>query len=115
MNQRLRIIPCIFLAACACTSAQQFQPSCPLPFDTIKVGHEIDQSCPNEGVSNSSAAKKAEARAKNNFCASAGQSTQPTKLSFDAFERLQEAANGMHIGADRSGLKNLLTVHHSQV
>src|SRR5207245_861762 len=74
--------------------AQQFQVSCPLPFDAIKVQHDIDQACANDGAPNSDAAKKAEARAKNNFCATGN---APIRLAFDSFERLQEASNGLNI------------------
>src|SRR5438876_2243495 len=117
MRQKIRFPFIVVLAFTGLNAwTQQFQSSCPLPFDSIKVQHEIDQTCPNEGPSNSTAAKKAEARAKNNFCATGN---APIRLAFDSFERLQEASDGLNVHpsqlTDRSVLKNLVTVRQAQV
>jgi hypothetical protein len=75
------------LAACAfAVQAESFQPACTLSFDAIKGEDlKIDQQCGIEGAGDTDE-KRAENRAKNNFCASGpGSSLSNVSVFVSAF------------------------------
>jgi len=91
--------------------AEKFVPGCVLPerLAAISEEHEIDNECGISGPSTSNAAKKAESRAKNNFCAS-GEPALVTVNSFKALQRKADAkGKGFGKKDDRSELQGLHT------
>lgn len=68
--------------------------------------HPIDADCGIEGAATTDA-KKLEARAKNNYCATG----TPSRVTFVSFKRLQQAteASGFDLADDRSGAQDLHT------
>lgn len=93
-------------------TAQEF-PGCPLPFDTIKESHPIDDGCGPEGKTQSDANRKQNI-AKNNFCATGN----PVRVTFQTFAKLQQMAedqnvpfgSGQNLPDDRSPLKDLYSI-----
>jgi len=81
-----------FLSINCLVAAQEFVPSCPLPFDSIKEAHPIDSSCGPNGVATAEA-HRAQNRIKNNFCATGS----PVRVTFNTFVRLQSAAEQKHV------------------
>jgi len=90
--------------------ATQDFPSCPLPFESIKESHPIDNTCGADGKTQSEANRE-QNLAKNNFCATG----DPVQLSLQTFAELQQTAEDQNISfgsaqnlpADRSVLKGL--------
>jgi hypothetical protein len=73
--------------------AEDFQPGCVLPFDSIKVAHPIDHLCPlargnvpDPPVAANDAAHALQNERKNNFCATGG----PALVTFFSFKKLQQ-------------------------
>src|SRR5581483_5850947 len=98
----------VLLLAGSASAQPGFQPSCTLPFESIREDHPIDSACKPGG----SAAQHAQNRAKNNFCASGN----PTRITFDDLVKLQQAAKakgipfgGTNLPEDREVLKDLTT------
>jgi len=60
--------------------AAGFEPPCPLPYDSIKQHHPIDDTCDSTGTAGSPKVARQDG-AKNNFCA-AGPAAVVTQLSF---------------------------------
>ena len=68
----LLVLYCISLGSLAQTTSQPFKPGCALPFEEIKVKHNIDKTCPIKGkpTKTNTKANEKQNRIKNNFCAS---------------------------------------------
>jgi hypothetical protein len=94
----------VILAAPSPAGAQPnaaFDPGCTnLPFNPQQ--HPIDSDCGIEGAG-STADKRLESRAKNNYCATG----TPSRVTFYSFDRLHAAtkAAGFNLGANREGVR----------
>jgi len=99
----LRLLFCLPPCLVRAQDGAPFDPGCSVPFPDA-LHHPIDDDCGIEGKS-SAADKRVESRAKNNLCAT-GPSTWVTLFTF---RKLKEAAEkpGFHLGADRSGARNV--------
>src|SRR5207302_9201739 len=110
----------VFIAAIACllsvSAFAQFVPGCPLParYDEVQQHHPIDDTCHIDGPQNSSAEKKSESSAKDDFCATGN----PVTITVTTLKSLQgkvdakRAAGDKKFGkkADRSELADLVAV-----
>jgi len=102
-------------------TGSDFDVSCALPFDAIKIHHPIDDSCPQRGdvpnapTGDNNVAHASQNEAKNNYCASGG----PALITFATFARLQKKLDQKipaaktwgrnHLPENRSQLKALYT------
>lgn len=75
--------------------SQKFEPGCAaLPFETIKLAHPIDQTCPAGGIDagpSGNAPHRLQNEAKNDFCATGAAQS----VTIDAFHHLQTIVNNM--------------------
>jgi hypothetical protein len=89
---------------------QGLQPSCDIPFASIKQHHPIDDTCPADGTATRDP-QRLQNEAKNNFCAT-GSPAEVTPLSFKKLQAASKNA-GVTFGsdaslpADRSALQGL--------
>jgi len=118
----LTLVGAAGLALCRAAPAEDFQPGCALPFDSIKAAHPIDHLCPltrgnvpDPPVAANDAAHALQNERKNNFCATGG----PALVTFFSFKKLQQkldqktpdAKHWMrtNLPADRSVLSDVYT------
>lgn len=100
MNSARSSVLVLFLSVSGGLLAQpshKFVPGCPLPASMVDIAesHSIDKTCSIRGFS-TVAAKVAESRVKNNFCAPG----PAVDISYDVFKELQQAVEAAHVPLD---------------